>query len=281
MAVDYCVALDCDPKLHFGNGNCFAGSADILERLKSRDRGAVLVQLATQKGEDAAGLRITLRVPDRNGNPVQKEVSLAELQAEAKPLEAQSAACSACPANFLGKPYGCFGVVNYPIPAAAEKWLLGRVQPFGTVGANLCLDFMSEFGVSGDPIRQMREGGFFENPKAQKITFKKGFLKSVSITADQLLETILMAGEALNPGHCFGILLWLGAIKVDGKVPGGPEDQATIQRLMTLTTRKAKEQHTALETGPPPASEEAQVFGALVKAIYLSWLHDVPLLMSA
>lgn len=281
MAVDYIVALDCDPKRHFGNGDCTEGAVDILERLKSKNRGAMLVELATQGGQNPSEIKVTLNVPDRDGNPIEKKVSLAELDAEAKPLEEQASACTTCPANFLGKSYGCFGVINYPVPAPAENWLLGRVQPFGTVGANLCLQFMSEFGVDGGSIHQMRQSGFFENSEAQKITFKKRFLKSVSITADQLLETIFMAGEALNPGHCLGILLWLGAIKVDGNVPGGSEDQATLQTLISLKTCEEKDRHAELELGPPTDSEDAEVFQALVKALYLSWFHDVPLMMSA
>jgi hypothetical protein len=205
---------------------------------------------------------------------------LAELEAEAKPLDEQSAACLKCPVNYLAKPYGCFGAVNYPIPASAENWLLGRLQPSGTIGAHLCLKFMSELRVSGDSIRQMRRSGLFENPKTTKVTYIKRFLKSLSVSADQLLETIFMAGNAVAPAHCFNILLWLGAIKYDGKTPGSLDDQGMARQLLRLRSRADKELHASLELGPKPDSADAEVFQSLMKALYLSWLHDVPLLMS-
>ena len=38
-------------------------------------------------------------------------------------------------------------------PDFSADWLLGRVQPSGTVGATSCLQFMSEFNVDGRSIR--------------------------------------------------------------------------------------------------------------------------------
>ena len=68
---------------------------------------------------------------------------------------------------------------------------------------------------------------------------------------------------------------------MNGKVPGGPEDSGLIKKLASLETRQSKERHTQLELGPRPDSEDVAALQTLVKALYLSWLHDVPLLMSA
>jgi hypothetical protein len=46
MAVDYCVMLDCEPKRHFGGGDCSQGTVEVLELLKARNRAAVLRQAA-------------------------------------------------------------------------------------------------------------------------------------------------------------------------------------------------------------------------------------------
>ena len=282
MAVDFFVALPCAPKQHFGAGDCASGALDILERIKSKNRGDMIAQIVAKNGQDPATVKITVNGYDRDKRPIKKEVTLAELAAEAQPLEEQGAACATCPANLLGKPYGCVGCVNYPVPAAAEKWLLSRVQPFGSVGAFMCQEFMTDFKVDGQPIRRMRKNGLFASPRGEEVVFKKSFFSKTSVTADQLLQTILAAGDELNPGHCFGILLWLGAIKVDGKVPGTvADDRARIQTLMGLQTREDKERHTALELGPPASNPDEELFQKVVRALYVAWVHDVGVVVSA
>lgn len=280
MAIDYAVTLECEPKRHFGGGDCAKGTLDILERLKSRNRASAFRQLTGNKGTNQVNHSLTLMVSVHGPNPTQKKVTLAELDAEAKLLEERAPACSGCRANFLGQPYGCFGAINYPIPESGEAWLLGRMQPAGSLGAQLCAEFMAEFGVKGESVRRMRDEGLFEARKAGKVTLSKSFLKSVSLSADQLLETIFMAGNPLDPGHCFGILVWLGAIRVDGQIPSSPDDQAVIRTLIGLQSPQAKEQHTQLELGPKMTAKAPAEFQFLVTALYLCWVHAVPLYIS-
>jgi hypothetical protein len=123
------------------------------------------------------------------------------------------------------------------------------VQPPGTTGAKLCAEFMDQFKVTGEAIRELRGGGFYESTQAGSVPLVKGLFKSKSLSADQLLQTIFMVGEWVEPGHCFGILIWLGAIRVDGRVPSSPEDRAVIETLLALTTVEEKSEHTALGWG--------------------------------
>jgi len=280
MAIDYAVTLECEPKKHFGSGDCAKGALNILDRLKSKNRAAALRQLTDGKGVNEAVVTIRLMIHDREGNPIQREVTLAELEAEAKLLDGHASACNGCRANFLGQAYGCFGAINYPIPESGEAWLLGRVQPAGSLGAQLCAEFMAEFGLKGDPVRRMRDEGLFDARKTGKATLSKKFLRSVSVSADQLLETIFMAGNPLAPGHCFGILIWLGAIRVDGRVPSSPDDQAVIRTLLGLQSPQDKEQHTQLELGPKMTAKGPAEFQLLATALYLCWVCDVPLYIS-
>jgi hypothetical protein len=224
---------------------------------------------------------VELHVPDRDGRQISKQVTLAELESESASLETQAAACAGCAANFLNKPYGCFGCINYPIPESAERWLMSRVQPPGTLGADLCLEFMTELKVKGESIRQMRREGLLNATSGERLTLKKGFLSRQSLSADQLLETMLMAGNPLDPGHCFGVLFWLGAIAVDGVVPSDPQQRDLLLALLGLKTRAQKEERASLELGPDADSPEATIFATLLKGIYLAWVHDVPLMMSA
>jgi hypothetical protein len=276
MAIDYIVSLECEPKRHFGGGDAVRGQLEILERLKSRNRAQAVREMIRQKGLPDTNPTISVQTLDPQGNTVQKKISVAELEAHAQELDAQAAACANCPANFLNQPYGCNGAINYPVPQEGEAWLMSRVQPPGSTGAKLCAEFMDQFNVTGGAIRELRGGGFYELTKATSVPLVKGLFKSKSLSADQLLETLLMVGEMLEPGHCFGILIWLGAIRVDGQVPSSPEDRAVIETLLSLTTVEEKTEHTALEVGP-----KAESFQNLVIALYLCWVYDVPLYISS
>lgn len=167
MGIDYSVALECDVKREFGDGDASRGASAIEECLKAKGRAAAISDLARQSGQDPAEISVALHVYDREGNPVEREAAI--------------------------------------------------------------------FNV----------------------------------------------GDRLNPGHIFGILIWLGAIRVDGEVPGGMNDQPRIRKLAALKTREDKERCTKLELGPPPSLEEAEAFQQMVKALYLAWVLDVEVAISA
>jgi hypothetical protein len=281
MAIDYGITLGCQPRKHFGDGNSGQGTIEILEKLKARDRAKMIREVARQKGLDISHQKVTLNVHDREGNPMQKQVTVAELESEARALDDQAPACIGCPANFLGQPYGCYGAIHYPISAAGEFWLVNRIQPPGSLGAILCADFISEFAVTGERSKQMRQQGLFEAKQAAKAPLKKGFLKTVSVTADQLFETIFQAGNLLSPTHCFGILLWLNAVLVGDSTHASPADQAVLEPFASVDGAERRSTGTQLDLGRDAASEGELAFQTFVKAMYLSWVHDVPLFVSA
>src|SRR4030095_1116509 len=99
MAIDYAITLGCEPRRHFGSGNVEQGTIELLEKLKARDRASTIREFARTKGIVRSGQTVTLNAHDREGNPVQKQVTIAELELEASDLDSRSAACVGCPAN--------------------------------------------------------------------------------------------------------------------------------------------------------------------------------------
>lgn len=277
MAIDYCVALACEPKLQFGQGDAARGATEILEALKSQNRAAAFRAMAQKAGKDPATTLMTLRVHDQDGNPVEKQTTLAELEEHARGLDEKAGYCRVCRANVLGQAYGCFGAINYPISGPGENWLISRLQPLGTIGAQICLDYMKEFKIDGESIANLRKGGFFQSKSAPEKVLKKALFSKVSVTSDQLLQTILHVGNPLQPSHCFGILVWLGAIRVGDKVPATVNEQAV---LFSMATPQQKEQQTRLEIGDQSPDPGVQSFQTLVKALYICWVLDVPLWIS-
>lgn len=282
MAIDYCIAFECEAKRHFGQGDAARGSLDILDRLKARNRAKASRELASQygePGEDPIVGCVTINVGEE---PVEKELHLSDLEAAALALVEHEHACASCTANALSEPYGCFGAINYPISREGESWLMSRVQPPNTMGAQMCAEFMAEFDVTGDKVKEMRDDGdmYFEASRAATVALTKGLLKRTSLSANQLLEAILMGSDLLEPDNSIGILLWLGAIRIEGAIPSSFEDQALLKKLIELRTQEQKKKHTQLELGPKACSESVIPFQVLIRSMYVSWIHDVPLYIS-
>jgi hypothetical protein len=63
----------------FGSGNVELGTIELLEKLKARDRASTIREFARTKGIDLSGQKVTMNVHEREGNPVQKQVTIAEL----------------------------------------------------------------------------------------------------------------------------------------------------------------------------------------------------------
>lgn len=281
MAVDYCVSFECETKEYFGGGDALKGTVAILDMLKADSRGNVIRELAEQDGRNPNEMEVTLHVPGPHGHPIEKQVTLAELERESAPLKARGQACIGCPANVRQSPYGCIGAINYPVARDAELWLLERVYSSGDMGAYLCYGFMKDNRISGNGIRQLRKSGFFEIEKSPKVIFKKGFFSSKSVTSDQIFEILFSQDQFIAPEICLNVLLWLGAIKVQGRVPVAKEDNERIAKLLSFKTSKEKSQWTSLEIGSERQDPAVVSMGEFVKAMYLSWVLGVPLLVSA
>jgi len=279
MGIDYSVDFDCPPKRHFGEGDYAAGAADILARVKSRNRAVKIREYAVENGLDPSKTKIKIREPDAQRNQIEREVTVVELEDHARSLDSQSGICVDCPMNLLNSAYGCLGWMNYPISQSEEDWLVGRLQPFGTIGADLCVGFINQFGITGAPIERMRQAGFFQSPCGREIILKKGLFKKHSVHTDQLLQVVLLAGECLEPEYCLGVLLWFGALAVDGVIPGPLEDRATLQRLLSLKTVSDRVEHTGLtfagKAGPRGS------FAMLLTAMHIAWVHQRRLMMSS
>jgi hypothetical protein len=279
MAVDYILHLECDAKRELGSGDPVQGSLAMLEMLKARFCAEIGREQAEEEGLDPDKLSITLHDVDPDGEEHEKEVTIRELEEEAAPLQAHEAKCAGCPANFVDSPFGCVSVLHYPIAPEQEEWLMERLQPIDTLGGRLFADFIREFDVTGEIVDEMREGGFLdaEEPVVRPLGEGDG---KVECTSNQLLETLLHVGNTLDPGHCLGLLLWLGCIRVDGEKVSDPDSEAA-RALLTLDSPEAREERTSFDSGPAESDPILQEVQTLLHAVYLSWVKDWPVLIWA
>lgn len=278
MAADYTIHLECQPKIDLGNGQAIRGTAAILERSKARNQAAHLADSARKQGRSPAGMELIHRFLGPDGRVVDTQVTYESLVEKAAPLLAHEPACAHCPANLFETPFGCFGVVPYPISLAAEEWLMSRVQPTSMVGGFLCRRSIDDFGYDGEPIRRLRERGLMESTKAVEKVVEKGWLSRTKVSSDQILHAMLALQEPTEPVTCMSILLWLGCLTVDGRHLGGVEDAPLMAEVSGLSVEQ-RPARTALDVGPPAQQMSTASIQGLLHAFYRSWLLDVPVLV--
>ena len=278
MAVDWVLHYLCQPKEAFGGGDFLAGTDRLLECLKARHRADAIAEIARRDGESPAGKSVTIRVAHADGDVNDREVTYEDLVREADQLKPHEPACAGCPANVLGKPFGCIGVINYPIRKVGEEWLVNRLQPSSAVGGKLFLAAIRDFGYTGEPLRQYRTAGLFEAGRPLTKKLKKGFFGGDAVTSDQLFQAIFCIGEPLDPGHCLGILMWLGCLRLDGAVVETPEQALAVSKLEGA---KARAEGAQFDVGEPAADPAVRPMQLLLKALYSSWVLKAPLWVSA
>lgn len=276
MAIDYFVHYPCDPKRALGGGDPDDGTGRLLDLLNARDRAAAIRQMAQRDGRNPEDVTITLKKVGPGGRVVDEPLSYRQMVEQAAQLTPLEPACVDCPANGRNRPFGCGGSVRYPIPPASEEWLIELLQPAESVGGRLFQRAVADFKYTGEPMKRFRQAGFLA-PDPVKLAMESSSGPPVVVTSDQLWQPILCVGGGLDPGHCFGILLWLGGVRLDGRDLESFED---VKALLQLSVEDRRTR-TAPWFGPPTDDRAVESLRGLLTAMYLAWVLDVPALVSA
>jgi hypothetical protein len=214
MGVDYVIDLPCAPKAALG------GAQQLVALVKQRGQAESLLQLARTQGDTRAPDEITFQSAVMRPTGVEeREVSLQTLFDASAPLAAHERACQGCPANCADRAFGCYGYIAYPVPAAAEKWLLGRLpRSLSCTAGHMLVKALGDFGWNGEHVAQMRaQGGtFFEARERIVATWGEG-RKVLALDSDTLLEMVLFVGH-VQPSHALMLSLFLGLLPHDLEV---------------------------------------------------------------
>jgi hypothetical protein len=73
------------------------------------------------------------------------------------------------------------------------------------------------------------------------------------------------------------VLLWLGALEIDGKVPGVPNDASTLTRLNQASTPRERSTLGKLDRGDKSNDPGIFAMQKLLTAMHRAWVLDVPL----
>jgi hypothetical protein len=212
------------------------------------------------------GFEMVRRMPD--GTEETQVIVIQNLLDEAEPLDMWSHHCIGCPANRSGKPYGCYGSINYPISRAAELWLLKQIPSLDEPLPFLLLNqTMKEFSLTGKQGIEMRSkaGVFFETSER----FGKP-LEDTQITSDQVFEMLFLNGM-IQPAHGALLLIFFGAIPRDGDA----------QALMSLTEVNGNRAVPFLLKPDPTDDASIAALKDFFEALYIAWQLNVTLSLDA
>lgn len=265
MAIDYSIDYDCVPKQTFGTD-------EIIERLKGRERAELIIRMYRDQDDmrppSEMGFEFTRSTPQ--GQEETTLIVVQDLLDQAAELERVAHHCAGCPANRLGRPFGCCGFIQYPLSGAGEAWLLNQLPtPDDALVWLLLKRGIEDFQYDGANIAHLRRSAaiYFEDQQAPVRR-----LGEFSINADQLFEMLFAVGDIV-PNHAGVLLLFLHAI---------PRD---LQADEIMGISPAKEDAEARYPFRYQAQAEDDVTSSELKeflhALYTSWRLNVPLRIDA
>jgi hypothetical protein len=190
--------------------------------------------------------------------------------AEAPIDENQHAAnCRTC--KLLGRPFACVGVIPTPLPAKVEEWLVHRLpDDIESVGGFLLRKAIGDFGYDGARARDLRKAGRLEAPGPFERHYGPFFRRFV-VSSEQILEELLCAGD-IAPSHALAVLMHLGAIEVNGKVPTKLDEGDQLGQLVEKPSeRESKSRCNVTPDSDDPALRAVQ---SLVAALWAGFVLD-------
>jgi len=259
MGIDYAVTQECAPRKALG-------SEGIIQLLKARDRAEMVMEHARSSGEtDPAKVtfRVVVRTPQGD---TPKDVRVQDLLDQARPLDELRPHCKGCPFDRRGQGYGCTGYLRYPIPVAAEHWLLERLPgDLSSTAGHLFRSAIRDFDWNGEHAASLREQGgtFFESDEAPSVSWGD----ALEVSGDQIFHMLFHVGP-ISPTHAMMLCLFFGLLPHDT----APEALRDTERLSH-----------ALSTARSGYSGDADLGGidTFLDTLALAALHDLTVLTDA
>lgn len=201
------------------------------------------------------------------GGPGQFAESLAA--AEAAPA-GHRASCPTC--RLLDEDLACVGILSAPVATRAEEWLAARLPAdLASLPGVLLLGQLHEGNVKGAGARSLRKLAMFE--AAGPVTRHWGpFFRRSTVTTDQIVEEMFCSGD-VQPAHALGLLIHLGGIMVDDKVPDRPTDGAHLAEVVEMVHLRAKRTRctVAIENTDEGSVLELKRY---LRALYAAFVED-------
>jgi len=204
MGIEYVVDLTCEVKN-------VIDADDLKEKMRLRSAAVNEYERLKREHANVQPRDIVIKRRQRNPwSPPGKETTVEAILEETKELPGLQHHCQRCPANHIREPFGCIGVIDYPVRARAEEWLLSLLPADleSPAGKNL-KGAVTQFKLDGGPIAALRRRSSAFELKAPAKRKWGGFFSGWTITSDQLMQ-LFFCGNELHPNKCLLICHFVG-----------------------------------------------------------------------
>ncbi len=265
MGIDYVVHYDCEPK----RALTLEG---LMARLKGRERADAIIELYRAQGDTRPPREMGFEMVRRTaeGGEEQEVIVVQDLLDAAEELMPWEKYCVGCPANHMGRPFGCIGAINYPLSLAGERWLLDQLPGNDYPLVYLLLQkAIHEQGYHGEAAARLRaQSGVFLESGETPVRSVDGFV----VTGDQVFEMLLLSGH-IRPAHGALLLQFFDAIYSD-------LDADIMMRLADPPSVEWIDQTVPfLQRAEPSDDETVAALKRFFHALYTAYRLGVPLLL--
>lgn len=183
--------------------------------------------------------------------------------------------CPTC--QLLGENLACVGLVESPLSANSEEWLLDRL-PTGldSLPGLLLRKHLDEGQIEGKGGAVLRQNGLCEAPGPLSRNYGP-FFRRYTIDGDQLLEELFCAGD-VQPAHALALCVYFGAIGVDDKVLEDPGDGPKLAEIFEHV--HTRESRTLLTIRYTDTDDDAtRMLKRYLRALYAAFVLDTEVLV--
>jgi len=199
MAINYFVQYPCRVR-------ALASDRDLLRMKKARRAARASIRIALRDPNfttDMADFEYATEAQllERNtAFPLHAEI--ADLLAEAAPLDALSKHCQNCPANLRGTAFGCGGAIDDPITKETQRWLVSRLpDDLDTEAGQTLLSTLKDLHLDGIGAEATRLRNAIHTAKQPvSRTWGRFWRKKTRISSSQVLHMLIGEGP-LSPMH--------------------------------------------------------------------------------
>jgi len=178
---------------------------------------------------------------------------------------------SGCDACEIGD--ACIGVVSTPID---EKWLMERLPAeLESISGEVVKQAVAA-GFEGKRARELRASGKLEAPRPVERSWG-GFFRKFTVTSDQLIEQMFCVGD-IEPPQALAILVELGAVSVDGRIPKGLDEGTGLSELAEDVPARRKRTQCTVTATPSDESSTAEL-KRFLRALHAAFCLDKKVLV--
>ena len=256
MAIDYIIDRNCPVKDE-------VGADGLVELIKSRNRAAEIFRRLIEDGKsEAEALQTSFSIQmysSVTGEAEVKKVTVRDLFSQTSQLKDLAVHCESCPLN-QGEGFGCYDVINYPISAEAERWLVQLANAAQAKGLpeSILLKFILDEEVTGEFFGRLRRNDqtvFLQYPEPLEVVVEKKLLKKTKVNTDQILDMLFAIGT-MERTHQMFLLFFSSGVTISNQEPDPQAFLGNVQAA-AVSSEDGETRYWIFNLPPIPSDDQS------------------------